>query len=160
VCDVKTREPRHGRCLACYLEWCETRSVGLGAACLVCGDRRRDHLRLVELWGRSHALCCNCAARSLRLSPMPRGAAALRAELARDRRRMPDRRVGLRDRRDLPIDRRDGERRRLGDYGAVEVEFAEDEAVFLDDADIVWIEDEVDGADAFADESTQIRMLT
>src|SRR5262249_15564008 len=96
VCGARVGELRRGRCWGCYLRWSDARQVGTGAACTVCNERRRDHLRLVELWNRSVAMCHNCATRTLKLVPIPRTVEGIRERLERDRRRR-DRRGSLRE---------------------------------------------------------------
>jgi hypothetical protein len=110
VCSARVGELRRGRCWGCYLRWVDARPVGVGAACTVCGERRRELLRLIELHGRSHSMCHNCAARTLRLMPTPRSVEALREQLERDR-RQSERRWGEVDHRIFPRERRAGERR-------------------------------------------------
>jgi hypothetical protein len=112
VCGARVSELRRGRCWACYGQWVEQRPVGRGAACAVCQEKRRDHLRLVELHGRSVPLCHGCAARTLKLGDVPPTVEGLRALLRRDRRRR-DRRAEATDRRIFPRERRVGERRSL-----------------------------------------------
>src|SRR3954454_13021730 len=86
VCGVHVSELRRGRCWSCYTQWAEMRPVGRGACCSVCNERRRDHLRLVELHNRSIPLCHVCAARTVRLPEIPRSLEVLRNLLRRDRR--------------------------------------------------------------------------
>jgi hypothetical protein len=103
-------------CSNCYEAWLQARPIGAGASCLCCGDRRRVHLRYFELaWGFI-VLCHNCAARAAAVRPLPRTPEGLVSRLTRDRRHgerrkqpmsrtteqkdrrhLPDRRVGLRD---------------------------------------------------------------
>ena len=64
VCAAQVTELRRGRCWGCYLRWSDTRPVGRGAACILCVERRRDHLRLVELHSRSVPMCHGCSARA------------------------------------------------------------------------------------------------
>src|SRR5215471_9877129 len=109
ACGAKVAELRRGRCWGCYLKWSEARPVGMGAACVVCNERRRDNLRLIELLGRSQPMCHNCATKSVRLSPMPTTIEAIRERLVRDR-RAGERRVGKRDHRIFARDRRVGDR--------------------------------------------------
>lgn len=111
VCGARVASLRRGRCWICYIRWAESRPVGLGASCVVCGERRRHNLRLVEFQGAWVPMCHNCGTRALRLSPMPRSLVGLRQQLARDR-RWAERRGGRADIRPLPRERRVGERRR------------------------------------------------
>jgi hypothetical protein len=76
----------------------------------VCQEKRRDHLRLVELHNKSVPLCHVCAARTLKLGDVPPSLDGLRAQLRRDR-RADDRRTDGLDRRIFPRERRVGERR-------------------------------------------------
>jgi hypothetical protein len=110
VCGARVSELRRGRCWGCYAQWAEQRPVGRGASCAVCTEKRRDHLRLVELHGRSVPLCHVCAARTLKLGDVPATLESLRARLRRDRRRQDRRDEGL-DHRIFPRERRVGERR-------------------------------------------------
>jgi hypothetical protein len=110
VCGARVGELRRGRCWGCYLRWSDARPVGLGASCALCGERRRDHLRLMELLDRSRAMCHNCAVRAMRLTPMPNSLEGIRERLERDRRH-EERRAGKRDHRIFARERRDGERR-------------------------------------------------
>jgi hypothetical protein len=77
---------RRGRCPSCYDVWLRRKPVGLGAACLSCGERRRDVLRPFELARAWVVLCRNCAARAERLDPMPWFAEGLHMGLTRERR--------------------------------------------------------------------------
>jgi hypothetical protein len=84
--------------------------VGLGACCAVCGERRRDNLRLVELLRRSLPMCHNCGTRAVGLSPMPKTFEELTERLARERRQR-ERRVGAPDTRWFKRERRVADRR-------------------------------------------------
>lgn len=137
VCCAHVKEVRRGRCWGCYSRWAESRPVGLGASCVVCGDRRRHNLKSVELLGAWWASCHNCAARAAALDPMPRSLAAIRRALRRDR-RAGDRRSGATDPRVFRYDRRTGERRRARDADAVDLG---DELVAVDDDMILEISD-------------------
>lgn len=110
VCGVHVSELRRGRCWGCYTQWAEMRPVGRGACCSVCQERRRDHLRLVELHNRTIPLCHVCAARSVRLGNVPATIEGLREALRRDR-RAQERRTDSLDRRIFPRERRVGDRR-------------------------------------------------
>src|SRR3954453_4456056 len=95
VCGARVSELRRGRCWACYGQWVEQRPVGRGASCAVCQEKRRDHLRLVELHNKSVPLCHLCAARTLKLGDVPATLEALRKVLSRDRRSADRRGDGL-----------------------------------------------------------------
>jgi hypothetical protein len=84
--------------------------VGRGASCTVCQEKRRAHLKLVELKGRSLPFCHLCAAQVIRLPEIPDSLEELRHELRRER-RDADRRDGKIDQRIFPRERRVGERR-------------------------------------------------
>ena len=85
-CDERGRELRRGLCALCYDQWLRARPVGVGAFCSACGDRRRPHLRFVELPGRWLVLCHNCTAHGDSLRPCPETAEELLRRLRRDRR--------------------------------------------------------------------------
>jgi hypothetical protein len=110
VCGTQVLELRRGRCWDCYRQWAELRSVGRGAACSVCQERRREHLRLIEVRNRSLPLCFLCAARTLKLEQVPLTLEGLRERLRRERRALERRDGGL-DRRIFPRERRVGDRR-------------------------------------------------
>jgi hypothetical protein len=111
ICSATVRELRRGRCWGCYSRWVDARPVGLGAACRFCGERRRSHLKSVELLGAWVPTCHNCAARMGALAPLPRSVAGIREALTRER-RGPPRRLGKSDDRVFPYERRDEDRRR------------------------------------------------
>jgi hypothetical protein len=113
VCGAHVVDLRRGRCFGCYALWAEARPVGVGACCTICGDRRRDNLRQLELLGAWIPMCGNCAGRTLRLRPLPRSVEAIRQKLARER-RGADRRTGQPDLRAEPGERRGLERRSVG----------------------------------------------
>jgi hypothetical protein len=92
------------------MKWAEMRPVPRGAVCALCTDRRREHLRLVELCGRSVSLCHLCAARVLKMADVPLTLDELRKSLRRNRRKV-ERREGSLDRRVFPRERRVGDRR-------------------------------------------------
>ncbi len=98
--------------------------MGIGARCVVCGERRMDNLQRVELAGRWIPMCHLCATKTRRLPAAPRSWESIRQQLARDR-RYGDRRLGRADTRIAQKERRVGERR----------------AVTIDEADILWEED-------------------
>jgi len=134
ACGAKVTEPRRGRCWSCYSKWAEMRPVPRGATCVVCDERRRDNLRLVEVHSRSVTMCHICAARTLKLAKVPSSIDGLRRVLTRDRRRQDRRSDGL-DRRVFPRERRVGDRRgpaRAGD--------ATDPGFVLPDFDDIVIE--------------------
>jgi len=110
VCGAKVQETRRGRCWGCYNRWVDTRSVGYGARCLTCGERRRRMLRSIELWGGWQPMCFTCAGQVLALPAVPRSVAELKLALRRDRRDR-DRRFGKPDTRVFRYERRVGERR-------------------------------------------------
>lgn len=111
VCNASVSELRRGRCWGCYHKWVSTRPVGLGALCCLCGDRRRELLKSVELLGSWVPICHNCSALAGTLEPMPQSIGEIRATLSRDR-RADERRWGKRDSRVFRYNRR-GEDRRL-----------------------------------------------
>jgi hypothetical protein len=110
TCGATVQELRRGRCWSCYTRWSDQRPVGLGACCAVCDERRRDNLRLVEVQGRSLAMCHLCAARVAKLDVVPYSIEGLRAALRRDRRQV-ERREGGADSRDDAVERRAVQRR-------------------------------------------------
>jgi hypothetical protein len=130
VCGARVVELRRGRCWGCYQQWSELRAVGRGAACSVCGERRRDHLRLVELHNRSVPLCHGCAARTHKMNGVPMTLEALRAVLRRDRRDVERRGEGF-DHRIFPRERRVGDRRDAPRPGGEST----DPHIFLSDLD-------------------------
>lgn len=116
VCSAKVNELRRGRCWGCYTRWVESRPVGLGAACCMCSERRRDFLKSVELLGNWMPVCYSCSARAARLVPMPQTVAGIRSALSRDRRNT-DRRSDTAHDRAFRHDRRTGDRRLPRDGG-------------------------------------------
>jgi hypothetical protein len=110
VCGAHVSELRRGRCWGCYTRWVEARPVGRGAACLICFEKRRAQLKLMELHSRSVPICHGCGARILRLEHIPETIDGVRLALKRDRRDADRRDNGL-DRRIFPRERRVGERR-------------------------------------------------
>jgi hypothetical protein len=110
VCGAAVTELRRGRCWGCYNRWAESRPVGRGANCTVCGEKRRVQLKLLELKGRSLPFCHGCAALVIKLPDVPDTVEELRLLLRRDRRH-DDRRHGKIDQRIFPRERRVGERR-------------------------------------------------
>jgi hypothetical protein len=146
VCGARVSELRRGRCWGCYSQWVEQRPVGRGASCAVCQEKRRAHLRLVELHNRSVPLCHVCAARTLKLGNVPPSLELLRATLRRDRRAQDRRTEGL-DRRIFPRERRVGERRgtprsaRRGDTDpAIALPEFDDLIIEIEEGDIEEIE--------------------
>jgi hypothetical protein len=81
VCAATGTQLRRGRCPACYARWAETRPVGLGATCALCGERRRSCLKQVELGSTWTPLCGNCAVRAARVEPHAESLLALRLAL-------------------------------------------------------------------------------
>ncbi|HET6150617.1 MAG TPA: hypothetical protein VFH68_23965 [Polyangia bacterium] len=110
VCGAHVTELRRGRCWGCYTRWVEARPVGRGAACVICFEKRREQLKMMELHTRSLPICHGCAARILRLDQIPATIDGVRQALKRDRRDGDRRDDGL-DRRIFPRERRVGERR-------------------------------------------------
>jgi hypothetical protein len=110
VCGAQVTELRRGRCWGCYVRWGDARTVGKGAECVVCHERRRTELRLVELQNRTQPLCHSCAGRIGRMETIPTSMNKLRELLDRERRER-DRRDEGDDRRIFPRERRVGERR-------------------------------------------------
>jgi hypothetical protein len=153
VCGAAVTELRRGRCWGCYTRWAESRPVGRGAACTVCGEKRRAQLKLVELQGRTLPFCHGCAAQVMRLPELPATVEELRQALRRDR-RDDDRRGGKIDHRIFPRERRVGERRGPMQRDA----FADTdprikmESLQLDDAII-----ELGDADLVEGDQTQVR---
>jgi hypothetical protein len=148
VCGAQVLELRRGRCWDCYRQWAELRPVGRGASCAVCQERRREHLRLIEVHNRTLPLCFLCAARTLRLEDVPHTLEGLRDRLRRERRAV-ERRGDSLDHRIFPRERRVGERRdgpRSGDT---------DPAIFLPQFDDLVIE--IDETDIEEIEQTQVR---
>ena len=110
VCGAHVGELRRGRCWGCYSRLVEARPVGRGAACVICFEKRREQLKLMELHTRSVPICHGCGARILRLDQIPSTVDGVRRALRRDRRDNDRRDEGL-DRRIFPRERRVGERR-------------------------------------------------
>lgn len=149
VCGAHVKELRRGRCWGCYLKWAEMRPVGRGATCAVCGERRREQLRMVELQRRSVPLCHGCASRTLKLADAPGTVEELRRVLARDR-RADDRRGDGRDHRIFQRERRVGDRRgppREAHRGDTDPHFVlpdyEDLEIQLSDGDYEIIEETI-----------------
>jgi hypothetical protein len=110
---------RRGRCRKCYDAWLKERPIGYGARCGGCGEQRRENLQYYEVGfdaptgGRWAILCHNCTVSAERLSPQPRTIEGLHMRLGRDRRwrarraratevatnrrKATDRRIGVRD---------------------------------------------------------------
>jgi len=152
VCGAAVTELRRGRCWGCYTRWAESRPVGRGAACTVCGEKRRAQLKLVELHGRSLAFCHGCAAQMMRLSDLPTSIEDLRQALRRDR-RDDDRRAGKVDQRIFPRERRVGERR-----GPVRDAFADtDPGIKMADLQLPEPVIELSDADLAEGDQTQVR---
>jgi hypothetical protein len=111
ICGAHVSELRRGRCWGCYTRWVEARPVGRGAACLICFEKRREQLKLMELHTRSVPICHGCGARILRLDQIPGTIDGVRQALKRDRREGDRRGDDGIDRRIFPRERRVGERR-------------------------------------------------
>lgn len=153
VCGARVNELRRGRCWGCYNQWSELRPVGRGAACAICQERRRDHLRLVEWHTRTLPLCFLCAGRTMKLgTKAPATLEGLRATLRRNRRDGERRGDGL-DRRIFPRERRVGERR--SPPGAARRSGDTDPVMMLPDFDDVEIE--VDEGDIEVMETTSVK---
>jgi len=98
----------------------DARPVGHGARCVTCLERRRRVLKSVELHGKWHPMCFNCAGQLDQLMRVPPTLSALRDELSRERRRS-DRRAGKADSRVFRYERRVGQRRgEREDYDPIE----------------------------------------
>jgi hypothetical protein len=127
--------------------------VGKGAACVICNERRRGELRLVELQMKSRALCHSCAGRIARMETIPTSINAIRILLDRER-RARDRRDDGADRRIFPRERRVGERRappRTDGLGSHDT----DPHILLPDFEDIVIE--LVDADLESVEQTQVR---
>lgn len=109
-CGEKVTSLRRGRCSVCYEQWLHSRPIGMGACCIVCTDRRRENLRLVEFNGAWLPMCHSCAVRAEKIEQLPSSIEGLRQRLQRDR-RWKLRRAGARDGRFYPRERRKLERR-------------------------------------------------
>ena len=155
VCSAEVKELRRGRCWGCYTRWVESKPVGVGASCVMCGDRRRDSLRSLELLGSWVPCCHNCSGRIHKLTVLPETMAAVRTALNRDR-RFKLRRLGARvDDRVFPRNRRADDRRRVRALG-------KDDSVIIDDEMILEIEglaEELAGVSKETDDLTRIRDL-
>ena len=146
VCGARASTLRRGRCWICYVRWAETREVGVGAACVICNDRRRENLRQVEFQGAWLPMCHNCATKAMRLTPMPQSVDGLRQRLTRDR-RWRDRRSEQADGRIIRKERRVGERRLPPNEGHIE---------WLDAAELIIEVIDVAEADDPMPEATRI----
>jgi len=142
ICCARVSELRRGRCWGCYSRWVEARPVGIGAACRICGERRRAYLKSVELLGSWSPVCYNCAGRMATLDGMPQSVAGIRALLTRER-RADARRIGRADGRVFPYERRGRDRRAAEVEIEIEVEddafAAAEPAHRIDEAMIVEI---------------------
>jgi len=168
VCGASVRELRRGRCWGCYSRWAETRPVGLGASCRLCGERRSGHLRSLELLGAWSAVCHDCCARVSRLQPMPPSIAGMRDALRRER-RVLDRRVGEPDPRTAPGERRASDRRgpgrRAAGTGASGVpthqaSCAYDSAPVVDEDMVIEIAELASELESLADDLGEVAELT
>ena len=135
VCGAKVAELRRGRCWGCYNKWVDGRAVGMGAACTMCNDRRREHLRSVELLGAWVPMCHNCCARAMRLEPMPQTIDEIRVRLDRER-RTRDRRIGKADTRVFQRDRRGLERRHTGHVAGDDFLLVDDDILIIEAIDL------------------------
>jgi hypothetical protein len=153
VCGAAVTELRRGRCWGCYTRWAESRPVGRGAACVVCGEKRRAQLKLVEIWRRSLPFCHGCAAQTMRLPDLPGNVEGLRHALRRERRDL-DRRGGKADQRIFPRERRVGERR-----GPSRDAFADtDPRIKLADLQLAEVVLELGEQDLEPGDQTQVRL--
>jgi hypothetical protein len=128
ICGAKVTQLRRGRCISCFNKWIERQPIPFGASCRICREKRKIHLQKVELLGRWHYLCHNCANTALTLDPMPKHIEGIRALLMRDR-RFANRRFEKEDKREIKRERRIGARR------VIHLEFDDliyDEELFLD----------------------------
>lgn len=150
ICGARVTTLRRGRCSLCYLRWAESRPVGFGATCLVCGERRRDHLRLVEFRRAWLSMCHTCSARLFKLHPLPGTLAGLRQSLARDRRLDDERRCGEEDLRLASNERRRGDRR----IPILDAELILDEEPWIDAEELII--EILDAAELAAEEPTRI----
>jgi hypothetical protein len=125
----------------------------MGASCALCGDRRRDNLRSIELLGSWLPSCHNCAARIIGLQPMPQTIGEIRRALLRDR-RFRARRLGKSDTRVFQRNRRSDDRRRVRALGP-------DDAMIIDDEMIMDMEELADELSGVTDHDdlTRIREL-
>ena len=138
ICNANVNELRRGRCWGCYNRWVDARPVGLGAQCCVCGERRRDQLRAIELLGSWMPMCYSCSGQAMPLEPLPQTLAGIRSALTRERRQ--DVRRGVKkDTRVFQYDRRHEDRRR--GRAARELDW-----LLIDDELVIEI-DETSGAD-------------
>lgn len=154
VCGAKVNELRRGRCWGCYSRWADSRPVGLGARCVVCGDRRRTVLRSVELLGSWQPTCFNCHGQVIALDAMPATLAELKVALDRERRKR-ERRTGRPDTRIFQYERRVGQRRddrAADDYGLIDEEMIVE--IVLDELPLAGL-----GADLDFEEMTRIHEL-
>lgn len=148
VCGAEVIELRRGRCWGCYTRWAESRPVGRGAVCTICREPRRDQLKLIEVLARTLPFCHSCAARTMRIDPLPTTLDEIRRALRRDR-RDADRRVGAGDHRIFPRERRVGERRepardvhdtdpniRLADFDEVVIELGDGDLEVVEQTEV------------------------
>ncbi len=155
VCGADVSELRRGRCWGCYTRWVESRPVGFGACCVMCGERRRDNLRSIELLGSWVPCCHNCSGRIHKLQSLPETMGAIRTVLTRDRRFNFRRLRSKIDDRVFPRDRRQDDRRRVRALGT-------DDMVVIDDEMIQGIEklaEELAGVSDDTEDLTRIRDL-
>lgn len=153
VCGAQVSELRRGRCWGCYTRWSESRPVGRGAACVICHERRRAELRLVELQTKSRPLCHSCAGRIATMDHMPTSINEIRGILERERRARDRREDGV-DRRIFPRERRVGERR-APPRSVLEGKHDTNPHMFLSDFEDIVIE--LVEADLESSEQTQVR---
>jgi hypothetical protein len=91
-CGRPSLRLRKDRCNACYMRLYRNGEVAAGARCAACGERRRQVLQHVRLGGDRPVLCGNCALVLSRARPRPPSLADLAHRVARERRRLADRR--------------------------------------------------------------------
>lgn len=146
ICAGKVHELRRGRCWGCYSRWADNRPVGMGAACVVCNERRREQLRMAELHGRFVPTCHSCHARVLKMVPLPSTVDEIRGVLHRERRVSDRRSAAGMDRRFFQRERRVGQRRlppRAAGQGPYPVFFAseiDDLEIEIDQTDMEIVE--------------------
>jgi hypothetical protein len=116
----------------------------------MCADRRRDNLRSVELLGSWMPVCHNCAARVMKLEPLPQSIGAIRNTLSRDR-RYKARRFGKEESRVFPRERRSDDRRSVR-------QLDNDDSVVIDDEMVMDIE-ELGAPREAGEDLTRIREL-
>jgi hypothetical protein len=112
----------------------------------MCGERRREFLKSIELLGNWMPICHACASRAAKLSPLPQTVGEIRRALMRER-RTRERRRGVPDSRVFQYERRGSERRASRGSG---------DAVAVDDEMIIAIMDLASKLEASEDDLTRI----